>query len=747
MTTIEARLTAALADRYRLEREIGAGGMATVYLAEDLKHQRKVAIKVLRPELAAALGPDRFMQEIAIAARLQHPHILAVHDSGEADGFLYYVMPYVEGESLRERLLRQGELPVHEAVRLLLEIADALAHAHASGVVHRDIKPENVMLSGRHALVMDFGVAKAVSEASARKFATTVGVALGTPAYMAPEQATADPNLDHRADIYALGVLGYELLTGRPPFIEGSPQQILAAHLTKAPEMITVHRPGIPPALAAVIMRALAKQPADRWQTAEELVTQLEPLTTPSGGITPAATRPLSAMVPSGRLKSRYASVGLALATIAVVAILLWNRQPAPAKPMASIPTTRIATANVAVANSIAVLPFVNMSSDKEQEYFSDGLSEEVLNQLAQVPQLRVIARTSSFSFKGKEVDVATIAKILNVATILEGSVRKSGSTLRITAQLVRASDSSHLWSESYDRKLNDVFTVQDEIAGAVVGALKLKLLPAQRPSARHFVPRPEAYEQFLLGRQFANRNTQEGYDGALTAYHRAVVLEPNYAAAYAGLSLTEKSASFLTVSTDAFVQGQQRALAAAEKAIASDPTLADGYAARGAVRIEGWDWNGAQADIEKARVLNPESVSNYACMACFLASQGRLPEAIAAVRKGIELNPLAVEEWIKLARFEMAVGDFRAARQALSRGLAISPKNGSTLFYYLGLVSLLEGRPDTARAHAEGLASEPARLVLLAVAEHDLKHAAASQQALETLLAKYAKDAPYRIA
>ena len=229
------RLTIALADCYRIERELGAGGMATVYLAEDLKHHRQVAIKVLRPDLAAALGPDRFMQEIQIAARLQHPHILGVHDSGQADGFLYYVMPYIDGESLRERLARQGELPIHEAVRLLSEIADALAHAHSRGVVHRDIKPENVMLSGRHALVMDFGVAKAVSAATGHNALTTVGVALGTPAYMAPEQASADPHLDHRVDIYALGVVGYELLAGRPPFTGASPQQVLAAHVTQAP--------------------------------------------------------------------------------------------------------------------------------------------------------------------------------------------------------------------------------------------------------------------------------------------------------------------------------------------------------------------------------------------------------------------------------------------------------------------------------------------------------------------------------
>src|SRR5207342_3609582 len=222
-----SRLAAALADRYRVERELGQGGMATVYLAEDLKHHRKVALKVLRPELAAALGPERFFREIEVAAQLQHPHILPLHDSGEAGGFLYYVMPYVDGESLRDRLTRQGALPVQDAVRLLSEVADALAEAHRRGVVHRDIKPENIMLTGRHALVTDFGVAKAISEATGRQQLTTAGVALGTPSYMAPEQAAADPNLDHRVDIYAVGCLGYELLTGRPPFVRTTPQEVL----------------------------------------------------------------------------------------------------------------------------------------------------------------------------------------------------------------------------------------------------------------------------------------------------------------------------------------------------------------------------------------------------------------------------------------------------------------------------------------------------------------------------------------
>ena len=296
MTDPLPRLVASLADRYRIERELGQGGMATVYLAEDLKHHRKVALKVLRPELAATLGPERFTREIEVAARLQHPHILGLLDSGDADGFFYYVMPYVEGETLRDRLARTGELPVHEAVRLLAEVAEALAVAHQHGVVHRDIKPENILLSGRHAMVMDFGVAKAVTEASGRQQLTTAGVALGTPAYMAPEQATADPHLDGRVDIYALGVLGYEMLTGRPPFHGLNPQQTLAAHVTQAPAPVGQQRSGLSPTLEAVLMRCLAKRPADRFQTAAELAAALEPLATPSGGMTPTHTQPVAAL-------------------------------------------------------------------------------------------------------------------------------------------------------------------------------------------------------------------------------------------------------------------------------------------------------------------------------------------------------------------------------------------------------------------------------------------------------------------
>ena len=323
-------LAAALSDRYAIERELGQGGMATVYLARDLRHERHVAVKVLRPELAASLGPERFLREIKLAAMLQHPHILPLHDSGEAGGFLYYVMPYVTGESLRAKLDRGGELPIHDAIKILIEVTDALAFAHAQGVVHRDIKPDNVLLSRKHALVTDFGIAKAVSEATGRQQVTTAGVALGTPIYMAPEQATADPAVDHRADIYAVGVMGYELIAGRPPFSGRTNQEVLAAHVMQPPPPLCAQRTACPPGLEAVLMRCLEKRPADRWQSADELLAQLEPLATPSGGTTPTATRPVAALtsLPRPSRWKKWVAAAAALIVLGVALVLVFNRAP-----------------------------------------------------------------------------------------------------------------------------------------------------------------------------------------------------------------------------------------------------------------------------------------------------------------------------------------------------------------------------------------------------------------------------------
>ncbi len=424
------RLTSALADRYRIERELGAGGMATVYLARDLRHDREVAIKVLRQELAATVGPQRFLQEIQIAARLTHPHILPLHDSGQADGFLYYVMPYVEGESLRDKLSREGELPVTETVRVLKEVTDALAYAHGRGVVHRDIKPENVMLSGRHALVTDFGVAKALHEATGRQQLTTVGVALGTPAYMAPEQAAADPHMDHRADIYAVGAMGYELLTGRPPFTGSSPQMVLAAHVTEAPRPVTDHRPAVPPVMATTIMRCLEKKPADRWQTAAELLAQLEVLaSTPSGGMTPTATQPVSAVAApqvSRRRKTTWLAAGggvvLALAVIGWQAFL---RAPAIDPDL------------------VVVAPFENQTGDatldrlglEMAERLSLVLAREGLGKPVAAARVRELVGASG---RGSAGLARRIARKVGAGLLVSGAYGGTKARLELRAELLR---------------------------------------------------------------------------------------------------------------------------------------------------------------------------------------------------------------------------------------------------------------------------------------------------------------------
>ena len=328
MTEISSRLSAALAGRYRVEREVGSGGMATVYLAEDIKHGRKVAVKVLRPELAAVLGAERFLREVQIAAQIEHPHILTLIDSGEADGLLYYVMPFVPGESLRDRLAREGPFPIGDVIRLLRDVADGLAEAHRQGLVHRDVKPDNVLISGRHAVVADFGVAKAVTSATGTEQLTTAGVTLGTPAYMAPEQVAADPSIDHRTDIYALGAMAYELLTGHPPFTGAKQQEVLAAHLTEDPEPITGTRPDTPPELANLVMRCLEKKSEDRWQDTDEIVQRLESMTTPSAGV--PSMRLSASRAPGSRPRwMRYALLVVPLLAVSAILLLMMQRQSA----------------------------------------------------------------------------------------------------------------------------------------------------------------------------------------------------------------------------------------------------------------------------------------------------------------------------------------------------------------------------------------------------------------------------------
>jgi serine/threonine-protein kinase len=393
MTDALFRLRAALADRYRIERELGSGGMATVYLAQDLKHERQVAVKVFRPELAAALGTERFFREIKITANLSHPHILPLLDSGEADGFLYYVMPLVEGDSLRGRLSREKQLSVDEALKITSQVASALSYAHSHDIVHRDIKPENILFQASEVVVADFGIALAVDSAGGTRL-TETGFSLGTPAYMSPEQVSGEHEIDGRSDIYALACVLYEMLAGDPPFIASNPRAVLAKHMTDPAPPITTVRSSVPVPVAAAITKALGKAPPDRFDSAKAFSDAL-----------------FASEVEAEEEKK-----------------------------------------------SIVVLPFENLSPDADQEYFSDGLTEEVISDLSKVRSLRVISRSSAMTFKDSDKRIPDIAKQLNVRYVLEGSVRKAGNSLRITAQLIDAEDNAHVWADKYSGTLEDVF-------------------------------------------------------------------------------------------------------------------------------------------------------------------------------------------------------------------------------------------------------------------------------------------------
>jgi eukaryotic-like serine/threonine-protein kinase len=483
-TPIPDRLQAALADRYRLDLEIGQGGMATVYLAEDLKHHRKVALKVLRPELAAALGSERFLREVQIAAHLQHPHILPLFDSGEADGFLYYVMPFVEGESLRQRLQRDGAMPVPEGVRIIREVVDALAYAHQQGIVHRDIKPDNVMLSGRHAVVTDFGVAKAVSAAGTDKL-TTVGVALGTPTYMAPEQAMGETNLDQRADIYSVGALAYEVLTGAPPFDKPTAQALLSAHVLEKPVAPDTRRAEITPALSQLVMRCLEKEKDERYQTADEMLPALEVLATPSGGVTPTYTRPVRATRARPR-RLRLVLAGVAVLALAALGGWFLYRGGGTAPGGGKI-------------NQIAVLPIQDLSG--KDQVFVDAMTDALISAIARKQVVGVVSRTAVMRYKGAPGTTEEIAKALHADAVIEATVFRDGERIRINAQMTEPTTLRYLWAQTYERDVKDVLDAQRELVDTIAAEVAHALTDRAAGKVVSLLPEPSDSGSYALAR------------------------------------------------------------------------------------------------------------------------------------------------------------------------------------------------------------------------------------------------------
>ncbi len=641
-------LEKSLDDRYTIERELGRGGMATVYLARDRKHGRPVALKVLRPQLAESLGTERFLREIELAAGLTHPHIVPVHDSGVAGGLFYYVMPYVEGESLRERLAREHRLPLDEAVRLAREVADALDYAHRRGIVHRDIKPENILLAEGHAVVTDFGIARAVSAAGGERL-TQTGGAIGTPMYMSPEQADGEPDLDGRSDIYSLGCVLFEMLTGEPPFTGPSSLAIMARRWVQTPPRVRTVRTEVPEAVDQALNRALARAPADRFPTAAAFA---DALATTGSGV---------GSLPHGRIG------------------------PALDDP------------------SIVVLPFVNLSADKETEYFSDGMTDEIINALAQIQGLRVVARTSSFVFKGRDVDAREIGERLRVRTLLEGSVRKAGERIRITAQLVNTVDGYHLWSNTYERTLADVFAVQDDLARSIAGALRrtvgrLESGPVVKPSTGNL----EAYTLYLRGHYSWNKRTPEGWRAAIEEFERAIALDPQFAPPHAGVAYCYAMLGFDESGALLPSEAMPKARTAALRALELDPLLPEAHGSRAVIAfLYDWDWALAEGEFERAMGLGHDSSTSSAWHATFLALMGRHDEAAHVISRAQAVDPLSLINHVTVGRchylahrFDEAIAKFRSCLDLEPRFLLGYPA--------IARAYLVKNRPREALAELE---------------------------------------------
>ncbi len=637
-------MTAALADRYTIERELGRGGMATVYLAEDKKHGRRVAIKVLRPELAASLGADRFLREIGIAARLSHPHIVPLIDSGEAKGLLYHVAPYVSGGSLRDRLEREGRLPLKDALRIAREVGAGLDYAHRNGFVHRDVKPENILFADDHAVLADFGVARACC-APGMGALTEVGLAVGTPEYMSPEQASGEQNLGSRSDLYSLACVVYEMLAGEPPFGGDSPRATMAKHVTERSRPLRALRPDAPTAVERAVAKALAKDPADRFASVAEFTAALKAEGHEGGRCFPAAMR------------------------------------------------------------CIAVLPFVNASPDPENEYLSDGITDELIDALAKVEGLRVASRTSVFALKGKPQDVRAIGALLGAAWVLEGTVRRVGDRLRISAQLTSAENGQLLWSQRSDRTLEDVFAIQEEIARTIVDTLRAtSFADLAEPPARRYTQSIKAYGLYLKGRYAWNKRTEEGVNEAIRHFEQAIAEDPNYAPAYAGLA--DSYALQLDYQSVPVAEGFARAKEYARKALELDETVAEAHASLAwSLFIYDWDWDVASREFRRAIELDPRYPTAHQWHAFLLAALGKLDEALVEGHTALELDTASVSIRRSVGWAYYYARRYDQARYHLARAIAMNPTAKET-YRVLGLVLGQQGQwAEAERVIREGMA------------------------------------------
>jgi TolB-like protein/tRNA A-37 threonylcarbamoyl transferase component Bud32/protein involved in temperature-dependent protein secretion len=753
-----ARVRKALAATYAIERVLGEGGMATVYLATDLKHRRQVAVKVMRPELAATLGADRFLREVEIAAQLSHPHILPVHDSGDAGGILYYVMPYVEGESLHERIRRETSLPVDEALRIAREVSEALAYAHGRKIIHRDIKPANIMLSAGHALVADFGIARGVGAAGGAAI-TKTGLAVGTPQYMSPEQASGSAAVDSRSDIFAVGCVLYEMIAGEPPFTGPTPQAIVIRSLTETPRSLSTTREGLSPAVDAVVSRALAKNPADRWQTAGEFAKALggaedQMRLGPLGGArTPAQGVAIEAPPSAAKVWGLFAGaavlslalvyglvqrwglpswvLGLAVLLLAIGALVLVVTGRTEAKRAAGGAVTGLASqftwknaalgglaalalwavvATVLVFRGpagasggvvrLAVLPFENRGA-AEDAYFVDGITDQVRGKLMALAGFQVIARTSSDAYKGSTKPPQEIGRELGVQYLLTSTavwIKDAGGKgrVRVTPELINVRTGAGTWTQSFDAELTDIFKVQGDIATQVAGALNVALAPKeQRELAERPTDNIAAYDLFLRAQAVQGGDPATLRQG-ISLYEQAVALDSSFVEAWSDMAVSLSRLYFNSTPTAEVAARARRAVERLEAlAPGSVPALTASARYKYLIAV---DIPGAVADGMAAIRLAPNDADVLSLASQVEQIRGDWANALTHAEAAVRVDPRSNPARRNLLTVSLLMKKY-AEGEALARELLAESPADLTTLENLALSYLMQG--DLARARA----------------------------------------------
>jgi TolB-like protein/Flp pilus assembly protein TadD len=727
---------------------IGAGGMGEVYKAKDTRLDRTVAMKVLSEPLTDHERRARFEREAKTVASLNHPHIVTLYSVEENAGVRFLTMELVEGRGL-DHVVTTAGLPLAKLLDIGIAIADALAAAHEKGIVHRDLKPANVMLTNDGRVkVLDFGLAKLSEKFRSDQVVTqcapitTERAVMGTVPYMSPEQLRGQ-HVDHRSDIFSLGVLLYEMATGRRPFTGATNTDVMSSILRDTLRPLSQMNLGLPHQLSRIVAQCLEKEPEERYHSAKDIRNELRGLRKEvelgvSGISEPASviSAPSSGATTRSGVRRKGLWVGIMAAFVVTAALLfmLRDRNDALRRAAVGSPTGH--------ERSIAVLPFVNMSSDPEQEYFTDGISEELLNLLTRIADLRVTARTSSFSFKGQDVEIPEIAKRLNVAYVLEGSVRKAANHVRITAQLVHGANGFHVWSATYDRKLDDIFAIQDEIAADVVKQLQITLL-GNTPTTRK--TDPEAYGLYLQGVQLARQNTKDGFEKSDALLHRVLEIDSSYAPAWTGLAANfgNKALSGLMPPGEGFARARE----ANTRALEIEPEYAAAYAGLAFIAMYGEsDFAAAAKYLEHAFAMDPRNPRVLGSSATLLNLLGRKSEAVALWEAITIQDPLNVNALFNLGTSQINAGRLEKAIASYRTVLSLSPGNG-VAHYQVGIAMLLRGDANGARVEFEQEPVEVFRMIGLPVAYHALGRKAESDAALAQLIAKYEKETAYNIA